>query len=272
MVTRRNRPEIDASHTEEELRTPLSVRNSEVAELRQRIRDLEFLGTRFLSSASHAVMNPVTIIRSYLEIILSDLEGGLSNDQIEFVKTAHSATVTLNRIIGGVVELAALELGAADLQISAVDVNDVVEEVSGSHAPSVEAEGIQFFASIASNLPRVRADADRLKSAIEEILSNAVQSTPRNGRIGITAERRGTDIVIGVTDSGRGIAEDQLDAVFEPFVRLPRKEGEPRRGAGLGLAVVRRQIEAMGGRVTVSSQVGSGTVFEIVLPVSTVDE
>jgi two-component system sensor histidine kinase BaeS len=217
-------------------------------------------------------MNPVTIIRSYLEIMLSDLEGGLSSDQIEFVKTAHSATVTLNRIIDDVVDLAALELGAAELQMVTVGVDEVVEEVGGSHAPSVEAGGIEFSVSIASNLPRVRADADRLKNAIGEILSNAVQSTPRRGRIGITAERRGTDVVIGVTDSGRGIAEDQLDAVFEPFVRVPRKEGEPRRGAGLGLAIARRQIEAMGGRVTVSSQVGSGTIFEIVLPASKVDE
>jgi len=271
MVTRRNRPEMDAPHTEEELRILLSEQTFEVTQLRQRIGDLELLGTRFLASASHAVMNPITIIRSYLEIILSDLEAGLSSEHIEFVKTAHSATLMLNRLIDGMVELAALEMGAAELEMATVKAGNLVAEVSRSHAPSAETAGIEFCVSITSDLPRVRADDDRLRNAIGEILLNAIQWTPRGGRVEITAARRGADVVIGVTDTGRGIPEDQLDEVFEPFVRLRRREGELRRGAGLGLSVARRQIEAMGGGVGVSSEVGSGTAFEILLPASTED-
>jgi len=271
MVTRRNRPETDASRAVEELRALLSEKTSENTRLRRRIEDLERLGTRFLSSASHAVMNPITIIRSYLEVILSDLEGGLSSDQIEFVKTAHTATLKLNRLVDGIVELAALEMGAAELETAPVEIGRLAAEESGSQAPVAEAAGIDLCVTITPDLPRVSADSGRLKNSIGEIVSNAIHATPPGGRVELTALRRGGEVVVRITDTGRGIPEDQLDDVFEPFFRLPREEGERRRGAGLGLSIARRQIEAMGGRVGFSTEVGRGTTFEIVLPASNED-
>jgi signal transduction histidine kinase len=262
---------MGAARTAEELSELLEARDLEVEQLRRRIRDLELQGTGFLTAASHAVMNPLTIIQSYLEILLSDLESGLSEQQVEFVTAAHSATRRLNGLVASIVELAALELGAAELEKNAVEVDNLVAEVREAHTPLAEDRGIDLSVSIPPQLPQVSADGERLKNAIGAVVLNAVQRTPRGGRIRVEVRPRDAGVAVGITDTGPGIAEDQLTRVFEPFVRLSRPAGDPNRGAGLGLSIARRQIEAMGGRIEVTSTVGAGSSFDIWIPVESPD-
>ncbi len=266
MVTRHNRPEMDALGTQEELRRLLAESALEVEELRTRVRDLEGRGVQFLSSASHAVMNPLTIIQSYLEIVLSDLTGGLSDEQVQFIKTARTASLRLHRLIENLVELAALEMGAADIVLDAVAVGDVVTEVCASHAPSAATGGVELAVTVESDLPRVRADANRMKDTLDAVVSNAVQWTPRGGRVQVTIALHDGDVVVGVADTGPGIQECHLEQVFDAFVRLPRANGEPPRGAGLSLSIARRRMDAMGGSLEVSSTLGTGSLFELRIP------
>ncbi len=271
MVTRQNPPEMDATCTKEKLQALLESRTHEVTELRQRIRDLELQGTEFLSAASHAVMNPLTIIQSYLEILLSDLQGGLSDQQVEFVKTAHSATLRMNRLVDSIVELAALETGAAELEMCSVDIANLVSDVCASHAALAGDRGVDLSLSITPSLPPASADVERLKNAVEAVILNAVQWTPDGGRVLIEVSPRDDGIVVGVTDTGPGIPEDQLGRVFDPFVRLSRQTSDPQRGPGLGLSIAQRQIEAMNGRIAVTSAVGTGSSFELWIPVEDED-
>jgi signal transduction histidine kinase len=212
-------------------------------------------------------MNPVTIIRSYLEIILSDLHTGLSDEQVEFMKSALAAALRLNGLIDSIVELAALEIGAAEIDFKTVDVGALVVEACQAKMKTAESAGVELCLPVDPHLLRVRADGDRLRSTVAELVTNAIQSTPRGGRVEVSLMQRGSDVVIGVSDTGTGIPEDLLSTAFEPFVRLPAQEGVSRRGAGLGLSLAQRNIDAIGGRIEVSSEVGSGTSFEIVLPV-----
>lgn len=267
MVTRRNRPETKAADTEEELRLLLEQRTREVDELQQHIRDLEARGARFLSDAAHAVMNPLTIVQSYLEIIISDLPEGLSPQQIEFVETARVAASRMRRMIDGLVELAAIELGAAEFELCGLAVEDVVTGVSSAVGPAARNAGVDISTSIPPHLPRVRADACRLANAVEAVLSNAIRVTPRGGRITVTAAHRGETVVISVADTGPGIPDDQLQRVFDAFARLPKRPGDPAQGVGLGLTVARRQLEAFGGRIEVSSTLKQGSTFSLEIPV-----
>ncbi len=267
MVTRHNRPEIDAVSTEEELRQLLAESALEVEELRKRVRDLEARGLQFLSSASHAVMNPLTIIRSYLEIVLADLQGGLSDEQLQFVATARTASLRLHRLIESLVELATLELGAADIELGAVAAGDIVAEVSASHAASASEAGLELEVSVPEDLPPVRADAERMRGALDALVENAVQWSPHGGTVRIAAAVSDGDVVVSVTDSGPGIPEHRLTEVFDAFVRLPREDGEPPRGDGLSLSIARRRMEAIGGGIEVSSAFGSGSTFTLRIPI-----
>ena len=266
MVTRHNRPEMDALSTQEELRQLLAETTLEVEELRKRVQDLEAWGVQFLSSSSHEVMNPLTIIQSYLEIVLSDLQGGLSDQQLQFIDTARTAALRLHRLIENLVELAAFELGAADIVLDAVAFGDVVTEVCASHAPSAAARSVELAVAIGPDLPRVRADAGRLKDTLDAVVSNAVQWTPRGGTVHVTASLCDGDVVVGVADTGPGIPEHHLERVFDAFVRLPRENGDPPRGAGLSLSIARRRMDAMGGGIEVSSAIGSGSSFILRIP------
>jgi two-component system sensor histidine kinase BaeS len=266
MVTRDNRPESDAAHTVDELRDLLQARTSEVEELRRKLSDLGAREISMLTAASHAVMNPLTIIQSYLEIVLSDLRGGLSDEQAGFVETAHSAALRMHRLIEDMVELAALETGAAELEMSAVQVGEVVGDACASFRPAAEEGEIVLSVMIAPDLPRVEADAARLRGAIDALVSNAVRLTPRGGRIHVSVVLRNDDVVVGVEDTGPGIPGERLEEIFDAFVRLPRRSGEPAGGAGLGLSLARRQIEACGGRIEASSTVGAGCSFFLVIP------
>jgi two-component system sensor histidine kinase ResE len=271
MVTRHNRPESDAAHTADELRELLQARTLEVAELRRKLADLQARGTGFLTAASHAVTNPLTIIQSYLEIVLSDLRGGLSDQQAGFVETAHAAALRMHRLIDDLVELAALEMGAAELEMSAVEVGDVVADILASFSPAAETGGIALSVSINPDLPRVKADPARLRNAVDAVVSNAIRLTPRGGRVRVTVSQNDDRVVIGVEDTGPGIPGDRLEQVFEPFVRLSRRNGEPPAGAGLGLSLARRQIEAFGGHIEVSSAIDDGSSFSLVIPALTED-
>ncbi len=269
MVTRDNRGETDAVATADELRELLRARTLEVAELRQKLSDIEARGTSFLRAASHAVMNPLTIIQTYLEIIHSDLRGGLSDQQAGFVETAHAAALRMHRLIDDLVELAAFELDAVELEKDAVRVGEVVSDLCASYRQAAVNGGIDFAVSIAPELPRVQADPLRLRNAVDAVVSNAVRLTPRGGKIHVTVSRSDDCVVINVRDTGPGIPGDRLEEVFDPFVRLSRSNGEPPGGAGLGLSLARRQIEAIGGHVEVSSIFGDGSSFSIAIPAMT---
>lgn len=257
---------MNDSSTEEELRLLLEQRSCEVDELRQQIRDLEERGAHFLSDAAHAAMNPLTIIQSYLEILISDLPTGLSAQQIGFIEIAHEAALRMRRVIDGLVEFAALELDAAELQLASVSVEDVVTDLCSAVQPIAERAEIDLSVSISSPIPEVEADADRLGAAVREVLSNALRATPPGGRIAVDVIHENHNVVVRVSDTGPGIPDDQLERVFEVFHRLPRLPGESSRGAGLGLAVARRQIEAIGGRIEVSNHPGAGSTFSLVIP------
>jgi len=267
MVTRHNRPEIDAACSEQELRRLLAESASEVEELRKKVRHLETQGVQFLSSATHAVMNPLTIIQSYLDIVLADLRGGLSDEQLQFIATARTASLRLHRLIESLVELAALELGAVEIELDAVAVGDIVAEVHASRAASVSEAGLELEVSIPADLPPVRADADRLRGALDALVENAVQWSPHGGTVRVAAAASDGDVVVSVADSGPGIPERRLNDVFDAFARLPRESGEPPRGAGLSLSIARRQMDAMGGSIEVSSNEGNGSTFTLRIPI-----
>jgi signal transduction histidine kinase len=271
MVTRNNRPKNDAAHTVDELRDLLQTRTLELAELRREIIDLEARGAAFLSAATHAVINPLTIIQSYLEMVLTDLRGGLSDQQTAFVETAHAAALRMRRLIDDLVELAALQVGAVELEVIVMQVGDVVADVCAMFAPAAEKGEIEFSVSITPDLPPVQADPTRVRSAVAAVVSNAVRLTPRGGRIHVSVSLSDRSVVIVIEDTGPGIPADRLEEIFEAFVRLPRRQGETPGGAGLGLSLAQRQIEAFGGHIEVSSSVDEGCSFSLVIPAMTED-
>jgi signal transduction histidine kinase len=266
MVTRHNRPETAADHTIEELRRLLEERERELEELRARSRRLEVVGADVLSAASHAVMNPLTIIQSYLEILLSDLPEGLSEEQISFVETAHIATGRVKKIVDNLVELAAWETNAAELELTDLSLEELVAKACAEFSVRAAESSVELDVSAGEAETRIEGDASRIAGILGTLLSNAIRLTPPGGRVEVEVGRDDRSAVVTVTDGGPGIPEEETARVFEPFLRVQGGTAEQRRGAGLGLAVAQRQMRAHGGSIELVTSSSSGSAFRLVFP------
>ena len=122
----------------------------------------------------------------------------------------------------------------------------------------MEARGVRLDVDAPPDLPHVAVDRSQIERVIANLVTNAMRATPAGGTITVAAARRGDEVAISVTDTGAGIPRDYLPRIFEPFVQVPHASGG---GAGLGLTISRRIVEAHGGRLTVQSEPGRGSTF-----------
>jgi signal transduction histidine kinase len=268
MVTRR--PSSDSAQPlgEEELRELFDEREQEVKALREKISDLKADGASFLSDAAHAIRSPLTVTHSYLEILHEDLNEGLTGEQRSFLGIAYENVVKLRRLVEDIVDLAALETGTAQIDLSRTAVSEVITTVHENLASTAAARGLELTTDIAEDLPPVTVDTKRLEDVLRRLVDNCVRFVPRGGSVRMTAGSDANHIVVEVADTGVGIPADRLKEALQPFVQLHRKSGENRETYGLGLALCRRQIEAFGGTLALDSDEGRGTTVTIRIPLS----
>jgi signal transduction histidine kinase len=254
MVARRSRPDTPAAPLGEDLRGRLDERTRELEECEAGLRRLEEQGARFLAAAAHAVVNPLTIANSYLDLVISDLDDGLSDDQRTFIRAARS-------LIDELIELASLETGAAAIRQDAVPCAELVQAVLGKLQADAACSGVTVACGLDPALPPAAADAVRLEGAVRRLLERAIRVTPAGGAVELGASVEGGGLSIRVSDAGAELSAKQRAEIFDPVVQLGAGPGE--RSQGLALAVAQRQVRACGGTLEVAGQTGSGSIFTI---------
>jgi signal transduction histidine kinase len=259
-------PDPTTSGTDSHLQSAFQLQSEELERLRRAVDELTARRTTFLAASAHELKTPLTILQIYLETLLSDLSDGMSDEQVEFLRITHQSLLRLRRQVLNLVDLAALDSGGLELTIQRVDLEHLLTEVAHEMKPLARHSGVDLTLEIPRGLPDARADEERLKQLVRNLLDNAIKYTPADGRVLVQATAEGHSIVITVHDTGIGIPDDQLENVFLEYVRLGRNEGDGNAGSGLGLAVCRRLATALGGRISVTSKVGEGTTFAVRLP------
>ncbi len=240
-----------------------------LTEMQHRVEDLAARRTLFFSSSAHELKTPLTVLQVYLETLLNELASGLSDEQISFIVICHESVLRLRRLVLDMVDLAALETGRVRLQIERVETTQalatVIEEMR-SLADRAEVElRLESTAPVAA-----RADEGRLQQIVRNLIDNSIKNTPAGGSVVVTAERENDSVQITVTDTGIGISADHIDEVFDVFVQI--RHDRQKDGSGLGLAVCRKLADAMGGRISVHSEDGRGSVFTVRIPAWPDDE
>lgn len=261
MVARRSRPDTPAAPLGEDLRGRLDERTRELEECEAGLRRLEEQGARFLAAAAHAVVNPLTIANSYLDLVISDLDDGLSDDQRAFIRAAHDATRRMRLLIDELIELASLETGAAAIRQDAVPCAELVQAVLEKLQAEAACSGVTVACGLDPALPPAAADAVRLEGAVRRLLERAIRVTPAGGAVELGASVEGGGLSIRVSDAGAELSAKQRAEIFDPVVQLGAGPGE--RSQGLALAVAQRQVRACGGTLEVAGQTGSGSIFTI---------
>jgi PAS domain S-box-containing protein len=248
----------DRKLTEAELRAA-----KEAAEEASRVKSV------LLSMASHELRTPLTIITGYVELLAAST-GALGSEEREFLEVIQTSTTSLTTLINDLLDLARIEAQRLTLDISGVDVGDLIEKVHRMVAAQAAAKGIELAIERTPDVPPAAADPERLLQVLLNLVGNAVKFTARGSvRSRVRAHQGGVEITI--MDTGIGIAPEALSRIFDVFQQadsgMVRKFG----GSGLGLAIVKRLVELHGGTITVESTEGVSSTFTVWLPAFAAD-
>jgi signal transduction histidine kinase len=194
------------------------------------------------------------------------IRGPVTADQQEDLRRIRRSQQHLLGLINDVLNFAKLETGAVRYEIVDLPAHEVVDGVEPLIAPQLAAKRLRCDFAPARPAVLVRADRDKLQQILLNLLGNAVKFTDAGGRIAVAYEPDDGRVRFRVTDTGVGIPPERLETIFEPFVQLDQRLTRTTEGTGLGLAISRDLARAMGGELTVRSEVGVGSEFELVLP------
>ncbi|HEY7023031.1 MAG TPA: HAMP domain-containing sensor histidine kinase [Ktedonobacterales bacterium] len=238
--------------------------NSMVAQLEQAFNQQK----QFVADVSHELRTPLTALGGGLEMLLLGADRGDPEASRRLVRGMYAEVERMNRLTQDLLTLTRLDEGRAELALEAVDPQSLLETACEQAEHLAQGQEISF--AIAPATPHVRADADRLRQVLLNILDNAIKHTPATGSIRLSAHpAAGAMVEIGARDTGSGIPAEALPHIFERFYRAdPARARASQRsgGTGLGLAIAKGLIEAQGGAISITSTVGVGTTVTIRLP------
>jgi signal transduction histidine kinase len=221
--------------------------------------------SEFLANMSHELRTPLNAIGGYVELIEMGLRGPVTTEQREDLRRIRSSQHVLLRLVEDVLDVAKLETGRVQLELTNVAVHEVLAGAEALVFPQLFAKSLKYHYAAIDPTVAVRADRMRLQQIVLNLISNAIKFTEAGGTITLSAETSADVVLIRVTDTGRGVPADMLETIFEPFVRVERGFARSTEGAGLGLAISRSLSRAMGGDLTAASALGVGSTFVLKL-------
>jgi signal transduction histidine kinase len=233
----------------------------------EQLRELDRMKDDFVASVSHELRTPLTSIRGYLELVLDEEAGSLTDEQEQFLRIVERNAERLLRVVGDLLFVAQFDAGTLHLERAAVDVNTLAEQALSAARPAAEAKQIALNLD-GDGIPEFDGDPARIGQMLDNLVTNAIKFTPPGGRVDVRAFMRASDAVIEVTDTGIGIPPAEQDRVFERFFRARGAGAEAIQGTGLGLAIAKAVVEAHGGTIAVESTEGRGTTFRAELPLA----
>jgi signal transduction histidine kinase len=235
----------------------------------EELRKLDELKSDFVAVVSHELRTPLTSVIAYSETLLQGRVGALTSQQQHFVEVIRQGAYEQLRIVDDLLDLSRLESGRMTFRLEETFLAPIVEEVLQTATPMAESKNQRLINQVPAGLPLIRADPDRVRQVLLNLVSNGVKFTPPEGRITVAAEVVASDAVqVAVHDTGIGIAPEHQHLIFEKFTQVEKPLTRQHRGIGLGLPIARVLVELHGGRIWVESTPGQGSTFYFTLPLA----
>jgi signal transduction histidine kinase len=235
-------------------------------QMAQQLEEVESMRRRLIADVSHELRTPLTAIQGSMEGLMD----GVLPANAETYQQIHGEAERLNRLVDDLQELSRVEARAYTLHLEPLDVSVLAATVIKRLGPLAASHDISLSSQIASDLPQIHGDQDRLVQVLTNLVSNALQYTPPGGRVTISAERAAAAMRISVRDTGAGIAADHLARIFDRFYRVDKSRSrQSGGGSGIGLTIARALVEAHGGRIRAESEgPGRGSTFTFTVPLA----
>jgi signal transduction histidine kinase len=249
------------------LEAQLRLAHEHIAELEAR----DGLKTQFLANISHDLRTPLTAVITHAEILRDGILGSLTERQLDSIGGIINGG---RQLLGQVGEILTYARGAANqltLVPSRFDLGDVVAQLAALNESLVSRKGLHLAADVPEELEPVTADREKVTHIMGNLLGNAIDFTPRGGRVWVRARRQscdggGMECVVEVGDTGIGIDPEHHDLVFREFAQVDSSASRQHHGTGLGLTIARKLVELHGGRIWLESELGGGSRFFFSIP------
>lgn len=257
--------------------------NKSLQEANGQLLELDRLKSNFIATVSHELRTPLTSVIGYSEMLLEGMAGEMQPEQRDYVKTILEKGESLLSLIGQVLDLSRIESGNVAIVKTAVDLRDLVKLALSDITPQARKREIKLETVFADNVAPVTVDSDKIRRVLTNLLGNAVKFTPMNGQItvrvsteqalpvgsdrfNVFAPERNLFARIDVIDTGIGIPQDKLERIFDSFFQVDNSSTRQFGGTGLGLSIARNFVLAHRGRISVTSVMGQGSTFTVLLP------
>jgi PAS domain S-box-containing protein len=237
------------------------------AHLVERLQRADRLKSEFVATMSHELRTPLNIMMGYNELLLEGVFGELNADQTDSLQRIWKSSEQLLDLINATLDLSRLEAGRMPLDLATVSFRQVVGQVESDTRDLQDKPGVRVLWHLPADLPLIVTDPSKLRVVLKNLVVNAIKFTDA-GSVTIRASREAGGVVVSVSDTGVGIPADTLPIIFEPFRQGDGSATRRFGGVGLGLHIVRRLLDAIGGTISVESAVDRGTTFRVWLPMN----
>jgi len=282
-ITERKRAEEELKRSKTELETQawglqkandsIKMLYKQLEERNKELQKLDILKSEFVSTVSHELRTPMAIIREGVSQVLEGILGDINVEQKEFLTISLENIDRLGRIINDLLDISKLEAGRVELRREWFDLVSIVNDAIKNYKlmDKASAKGVELRTKFSGERIEVYADRDKLIQIIMNLINNALKFT-EEGFIEVAVEDCEDRVECKVSDTGRGISEDDLQHIFVKFRQFDRKDGPGKQGTGLGLTICKALVELHGGTMTVDSKAGVGTTFRFILPEYSMEE
>jgi signal transduction histidine kinase len=232
-------------------------------------RDLERAKTNFISMVSHELRTPLNSVLGFSDILLTGAPGGLNDVQREFLGHIKASSERLVQLVNDILDLSRMDAGHFRLSLGPMTPGLPVRQVVAALSGLARDAGVELTVEVAPGLPTVRADGRRVEQVLINLVGNALRFTPSGGSVSLRVVLDETDskaVVYTVSDTGPGIPPEEHGKIWERFYQPAQPPRLATKGSGLGLTIAKHLVEAHGGRIWLSSEVGRGSTFGFSIP------
>ncbi|HUV06523.1 MAG TPA: HAMP domain-containing sensor histidine kinase, partial [Spirochaetia bacterium] len=231
-----------------------------------KLKQTDGLRRELIANVSHDLRSPLTSIQGYVETLLMKHES-LDRDQIKgFLQIILSDATTLNEMVHELFELSKFEARQIDPKLERVSLTELAQDVIVRYEPQAEKLGVDLLGALPKKLLFVRADIRMIERVLSNLIENALEHTPPEGKVTLELRELAQRALVQVRDSGKGIPKEDIPFIFERFFTSDKGRYRDRRGSGLGLTVAQKIMELHGSRIEAESEPGKGSVFYFELP------
>jgi len=261
--------ELDATTSDDEiyqLRQAFGRMANKIREQFENLKETDRLRRELVTNVSHDLRTPLASMHGYVETLLIKNDTLSAEERLHYLEITRKHSRRLGQLIGDLFDLSRLEAHSINPELEHFSLAELLQDVIQDFELDAQKKDISIEAQGGPGDSMVYADIGLMQRVLENLIRNALKFTPRGGEISIKLERKPGSVAVAVADTGCGIAEGDLERVFDRFYRIEQGEESVSDSTGLGLAIVRKILDLHGSRITVSSVLNEGTRFEFDLP------